>query len=181
MCLRKKADHVKKTSICTNGNGLFKRCFFLCRMLRTRKPLLFIAVSLGLLLAACTKEPVAPVAPEIPVAKTIAFNVYAAKDYSDAFYDNALAEVRLSVGKISLKENTTQIVWDTTYSFRPFKAYPLAAQMIHIEKLIPHYENSEVLQASTVVRYNVGGHPSMEAKGDPVQRNERYKLMTVAF
>lgn len=150
-------------------------------MLHTRKPILLVAATLGLLLAGCTKDPVPSVAPEIPVDKTIAFNVYAAKDYSDVFYDNALAEVRLSIGKINLKSNTTQIIWDTTYSFRPFKEYPQAAQMIHLEKVVPHYENSEVLQASTVVRYNVDGHPSMEAKGDPVQRNERYKLMTVSF
>ena len=145
------------------------------------KPTLLLLAAIGFCLASCRKEPVAPVKPETPVMKTIAFNVYAEKDYSDAFYDNALAEVRLSIGKISLKSNTTEIVWDTTYSFRQFKQYPQLAQKIIIEKKVQHYENSENLQVSTVVRYNFNGYMSMEAKGDPVLRNQNYKLSTVSF
>ena len=113
--------------------------------------------------------------------KTIAFNVYAEKDYSDAFYDNALAEVRLSIGKISLKSNTTEIVWDTTYSFRQFKQYPQVGQMIHIEKQVPHFENSELLRVGKVVRYNVGGSSSMEASGEDLHWFEKSKLVTVSF
>jgi hypothetical protein len=140
----------------------------------------FVA-AVGLLLFSCKKNPVDPPVAEIPVTKTVAFNVYTAKDYSDAYYDNALAEVRLSIGKIGLKENKTEMIWDTTYSFRPFRQYPQAAQMIHLEKVVPHYESSEVLQTSAVVRYNFNGDLSMEAKGDPVQRGERFKLVTVSF
>lgn len=145
------------------------------------KPTLPLAAAFALLLLSCKKYPVEKPVAEVPVTKTVAFNVYASKDYSDAFYDNSLAEVRLSIGTINLKDNTTQISWDTTFSFRQFKQYPQAFQMFHIEKMISHFENEEVLQTSAVVRYNVNGSPSMEAKGDPVQRGERFKLITVAF
>jgi hypothetical protein len=142
------------------------------------RALLFSALLLTLF--SCSKDPV-QVQQETPVNKTIAFAVFTSKDYNDAFYDNAFAEVRLSIGKINLKNNTTEIIWDTTYNFRQFKQYPKLDQKIHLEKVVSHFENAEVLQTSTVVRYNFNGNLSMEAKGDPVQRYERYKLMTVSF
>lgn len=140
-----------------------------------------LAAAAALLLLSCQKNPVDTPVAETPVTKTIAFQVFASKDYNEAFYDNSLAEIKLSIGKINLKSNTTEIIWDTTYSFRQFRQYPQAAQMIHLEKIVQHYENAEVLQTSAVVRYNVDGYPSMEAKGDPVQRGERFKLVTVSL
>ena len=119
--------------------------------------------------------------PEAPVTKKIDFEVYTQKDYSDAYYDNALAEVYLSIAKASYKDNKTTILWDTTYNFRQFKQYPQMAQKYIIEKTVEHYENSETLQVSTVVRYNFNGYRSMEAKGDPVLANQKYKLATVSF
>lgn len=139
------------------------------------------AAAAALLLLSCRKDSIETPAPETPVTKTVAFHVYASKDYSGAFYDNALAEIRLSIGKMNLKNNVTEVVWDTTYSFRQFNQYPQVAQMIQLEKAVPHFENAEVLQTSVVVRYNVNGILSMEAKGDPVQRYEKYKRVTVAF
>ena len=149
--------------------------------IRLMKPTLPLHPLIGLWLTSCKKDPVEVPLAETPVTKTITFNVYASKDYSDAFYDNALAEVHLEIGKISLKDNSIKTVWDTTYSFRQFKQYPQAAQMIRIEKAVPHFENSELLRVGKVVRYNVGGSPSMEASGEDLHWFEKTKLVTVSF
>ncbi|HTM93445.1 MAG TPA: hypothetical protein VL095_13575 [Flavisolibacter sp.] len=136
---------------------------------------------IAIVVSSCTKQPPLTVTPETPVTKKIDFEVYTQKDYSDAYYDNALAEVRLSIAKASFKDDKTTIVWDTTFNFRQFKQYPQMAQKYTIEKTVDHYENSETLQVSTVVMYNFNGYRSMEAKGDPVLTNEKYKLAIVSF
>jgi hypothetical protein len=145
------------------------------------KRLLPALIGIALVVSSCTKQPVETVTPETAVAKKIAFEVYTQKDYSDAFYNNALAEVKLSIGKINYKDSKTTVLWDTTYNFRQFKQYPQMGQKYIVEKMVDHYENSESLQVSTVVRYNFNGYLSMEAKGDPVLVNEKYKLATVSF
>jgi hypothetical protein len=136
---------------------------------------------IAIIVSSCTKQPPLAVVPEAPVTKKIDFEVYTQKDYSDAYYDNALAEVRLSIAKASYKDDKTTIVWDTTFNFRQFKQYPQMAQKYMIEKTVEHYENSETLQVFTVVMYNFNGYRSMEAKGDPVLANQKYKLATVSF
>ena len=138
-------------------------------------------IGMAIMFGSCSKDPQVAVAPEAPVTKKIDFEVYAQKDYSDSYYDNALAEIRLSIAKTSYKENKTVIVWDTTYNFRQFRQYPQMGQKFVIQKIVDHYENSENLQVSTIVRYNFNGYLSMEAKGDPVLANQKYKLATVSF
>lgn len=145
------------------------------------RKLLPVLTGILIIISSCTKQTAGIVAPEVPLAKKIVFEVYTQKDYTDAFYDHALAEVQLSIGKINYKDSKTTIIWDTTYNFRQFKQYPQDAQKYIIEKMVEHFENSESLQVSSVVRYNFNGHLYMEAKGDPVLTNEKYKLTTVSF
>lgn len=85
----------------------FAHLFSLLKI-RLMKPTLPLLAIIGLWCTSCKKDPV-PVA-ETPVTKTITFNVFTSKDYSGAFYDNALAEVHLEIGKISLKDNSTKTV-----------------------------------------------------------------------
>jgi hypothetical protein len=145
------------------------------------RKLLPTLIGIILVASSCTKDPVVAPTQDRPVAKKIEFDVFASKDYNDPFYDNALAEVRLTISKSSLKNNTSTIVWDTTYNFRQFKQYPQMMQKIQIEKNVEHYENTELLRVSTVVRYNFNGYLSMEAKGEDVLRNQNFKLATVSF
>ena len=145
------------------------------------KRILPVLIGVAFIAASCTKEPPVVAVPEVPVTKKIAFEVFTQKNYNDAFYDNALAEVHLSIAKTGYKDNTTTIVWDTTYSFRQFRHYPEIAQKIAIEKIVPHYESSELLHVSKVVRYSFNGYMSMEAAGEDVLRNQTYKLVTVSF
>lgn len=133
-----------------------------------------------LMVSSCKKD-AAVVPQETPVDKRIEFNVFTQHDYSNAVYNTALAEVRLSISKTNLKTSTTGIVWDTVFSFRQFRQYPRANQMIKLGKNVRHYENSETLDVSSVVRFNHNGYMSMEAKNDPVLQSETYKLAVVTF
>ena len=139
-------------------------------------PLLFGVVVTA---SSCTKQPPLGINQEQPVTKTVSFEVYAAKDYNDAFYDNALAEVKLGIAVINLKTNVTTVVWDTTYNFRQLKQYPQIGQRILIDKTLQHLPNTELLHVSKTVRYNVNGYMSMESSGEGVTSTS--KLVTVSL
>lgn len=137
-----------------------------------------LLIAVVITVSSCTKHSVESKLEE-PVTKTVSFEVYAAKDYNDPFYDNALAEVKLGIGVLNLKNNTTTVVWDTTFNFRQLKQYPQAAQKIIIDKTLQHLPNSELLQVSKTVRYNVNGTMSMESSGEGVVSTS--KLVTVSL
>lgn len=140
----------------------------------------FLPLFIGVVITAssCTKQPVENILEE-PVTKSVSFEVYAAKDYNDPLYDNALAEITLGIGVLNLKNNTTTVVWDTTFNFRQLKQYPQAAQKIIIDKTLQHLPNSELLQVSKTVRYHVNGQMSMESSGEGVSSTS--KTLTVSL
>ena len=141
----------------------------------------FLPLLIGVLVttSSCTKQPPITERPEELVTKGVSFEVYAAKDYNDPFYDNALAEVKLGIGLTNLKTNITTVVWDTTFSFRQLRQYPQVAQKIIIDKTLQHLPNTELLQVSKTIRYNVNGYLSMEASGEGVTSTS--KLVTVSL
>jgi hypothetical protein len=118
--------------------------------------------------SSCTRQPPIENRPEVIVTKAVSFEVFAARDYNEPFYDNALAEVKLSVAVMNLKNNTTTVAWDTTFNFRKLKQYPQPAQRITIEKTLQHLHASELLHVSKIVRYNVNGVMSTQASGEGV-------------
>ena len=129
--------------------------------------------------SSCKKQPPLGINLEQPVTKSISFEVYAAKDYNDAFYDNALAEVKLGIGVINLKTNVATVVWDTTFNFRQLKQYPQVGQKILIDKTLQHLPNTELMHVSKTIRYNVNGYLSMESSGEGVTSTG--KLVTVSL
>jgi hypothetical protein len=141
----------------------------------------FLPLFIGIVITtfSCTKQTPVANKPEQPVTKSVSFEVYAARDYNNPFYDNALAEVKLSVAILNLKTNTTTVVWDTTFNFKQLKQYPQIAQKITIDKTLQHLPNSELLHVSKTVRYNVNGSMSMESSGEGVSSTS--KLVTVSI
>jgi len=141
----------------------------------------FLPFLIGAVIAvsSCTKQPLIEGKLEEPVTTSLSFEVYAARDYNDVYYDNSLAEVRLGIGVINLKTNITTVVWDTSFSFRQLKQYPQIAQKTLISKMIQHLPNSELLNVSKAVRYNVNGYMSMESSGESVTSTS--KLVSVSL
>ncbi len=127
-----------------------------------------LLIAIVLISSSCTRQPPVEITPEQTVTKNVAFEVYAAKDYSDAFYNNALAEIKLGLAILNLKNNSTTVIWDTTYDFRQLRQYPQIDHKIRIDKLVQHLENSELLHVSKTVRYNINGQMSMESTGEGV-------------
>jgi hypothetical protein len=141
----------------------------------------FLPLLIGAIITAssCTKNPRVELKPEPTVTKAVSFEVFAARDYNEPSYDNALAEVKLSLAVLNLKNNTTTEAWDTTLNFRQLRQYPQIAQRIRIDRTLQHLESSEILHVSKVVRYNVNGLMSMEASGEGVTSTS--KLVTVSL
>jgi len=125
-----------------------------------------LLIAVVLISSSCTKHSPVETRPEQAITKNVAFEIYSARDYHDAFYDNALAEIKLAITILNLKNNSTTVVWDTTYDFRQLNQYPQVGQKIRIDKIVQHLENSELLHVSKTVRYNINGQMSMESSGE---------------
>ena len=124
--------------------------------------LLFIC----LLAISCTKDKPLAVPPEAPVTKTITYTVYADTDYSGSFYDNAKGQLELTIAKVTNKGATTQILWDTVFTWRRLGAYPLFQNKITVVKDFSIFDSKEKIQLSYVRKYDFSGMLSQSAIGE---------------
>ena len=131
------------------------------------------------LLASCKKSQ--EIAEESQVQKSIFFELFTEKDYSDSFYENAFAEVHLQISKTNIQTNQSSMVWDTTYSFRNFSQYPQIEQKIALQKQVQLYDSKEQLTVGSVVRYKFNGYISMEARSEDWYKGSNSKTFTVSF
>ena len=116
---------------------------------------------------ACTKDKAPAVPAEAPVTKTITYSVYADTDYSGSFYDNAKGQLELTIAKISEKGATTQVLWDTVFTWRNLSAYPLFQNKIIVVKDFSVFDSKDKIQISYVRKYDFSGMLSQSAIGDP--------------
>lgn len=110
---------------------------------------------LMLLLAStsCKKEPVVG-PPEVGVNKTIRFTLAQGQDYSAPTFQNLRAEVTLSVSRENLQNGTNAVVWDTVFTLRNIRQYPLTGQPLEIQRqVIGVFENRESVRVSRAVKY----------------------------
>jgi hypothetical protein len=128
----------------------------------------FSCVSFICLLAfACTKDKPPAVPAEVPVTKTIAYRVYAGTDYTASFYDNAKGQLELTIAKIFDNGSTTQVLWDTVFTWRNLAAYPTFQNKIDIVKEFSVQDSKEKIHVSYVRKYNFNGRVSQMAIGTP--------------
>ena len=74
-------------------------------------------------LSACRKNNETTLA-EKPVAKKIEFHVHASHPYTDPYYNNVTADVKLEIYKINYGNGQHQLLWDTAYAARALGSYP---------------------------------------------------------
>ena len=69
------------------------------------------------LLTACDNNEKQVLAPEAekPVSKTVEFTIVPASDYTQPYYNNSTAEVKLSVYKQFSAPFSQDIIWDTVF------------------------------------------------------------------
>lgn len=114
----------------------------------------FIGIMLWMvLLAACRKNSETALV-EKPVLKKIEFHVHAGKPYTEPFYQDVTADVKLEIYKVNYLNGQSQLLWQTSYEARPLSAYPHLPQKYVIEKSFPILESSEKLQAKYNIRYH---------------------------
>ncbi|HEU0109536.1 MAG TPA: hypothetical protein VFQ73_01615 [Flavisolibacter sp.] len=118
----------------------------------------------SILLISCQKDEVVP---ELPVEKTVTYTVYAEKDYSGSFYNNAKGQLELTIAKIT-GNGTTQVLWDTVFAWRNLVDYPAFQNRVILQKKFSILDSKEKLQVSYIRKYDQNGALSLTGTGEPV-------------
>jgi hypothetical protein len=122
-----------------------------------KKNLLWLALVLfvsGIVIA--SYKPIKDMLKEIPVERTISFELYKGSNYASKVYKCSSAEIYITVEKV---RNATRIkVWDTTLNAKLLNEYPFArkalTQKVTIQNVI---ENKEHIEMNYVLKYNSNG------------------------
>ena len=122
-----------------------------------KKNLLWLALVLfvsGIVIA--SYKPIKDKLTEIPVERTISFELYKGSNYASKAYKCSSAEIYITVEKV--RNATRTKVWDTTLDAKLLDEYPFAGkaptQKVTIQNLI---ENKEHLEMNYVLKYNSNG------------------------
>lgn len=117
---------------------------------------LFLALPLmGLtLLSACSlDEDVAPPAKD-KMEHRIEFSIAKAKEYNESIYDEAKAELNLTISIEDLRNGSNTILWDTVFSLRHLREFPAPDAPLVIKKDISRIAAAhEALRLSNSTRY----------------------------
>ncbi|HVF80352.1 MAG TPA: hypothetical protein VM884_00375 [Flavisolibacter sp.] len=137
---------------------------------------LVVTLVAGLVLLACKKNK-SIVSEEVPLSKKVEYHVFAAKDYSDASYQNVKADLRLQIRKINNSTGEMQLIWDRVFATRKIVEFPQYANKLIIEKWFPVLESKEKLNGSLSIRYDYNGLISQVGKGDEVAPGQQATLL----
>lgn len=72
-------------------------------------------------------------------------------------------------------------VWDTTFTRRNLSLFPQHAEMYVVEKSMPVYERTQMLQAGYGIRYDTDGMVSQEGLGDGLSQGENNLRVEVSL
>lgn len=88
-------------------------------------------MSVIIALSACKKNEIEPLVLEPVFTKTAVFTITPAADYTQPFFNNATAEIKLTVAKQLLNPYREVIIWDTTFQRRPLAQFmPLSPYVV---------------------------------------------------
>jgi hypothetical protein len=106
------------------------------------------------LLSACNPdEDVAPPAND-NMEHRIEFSIAKAKEYNEPIYDEAKAELNLTISVEDLRNGSNTILWDTVFSLRHLREFPAPAAPLVIKKDISRIAAThEALRLSNSTRY----------------------------
>jgi len=126
----------------------------------TMRIMLTVLAFLGLLLSACTKD--STISQPVAIQKEVEYQVSTKWDYSTRWWEkDANVTVNLLIGKISLNDGTTTVLWDSTFSNLTLGQLSLLPNQISIKKSFPITEEKEKL----TVRYSlIIGDPRRESR-----------------
>ncbi len=83
----------------------------------------FLAFTFLIALNACKKTEIEPVAVEPEVTKTAVWTITPTADYTQPYYNNASAEIKLAVAKQLQNPYREVTIWDTTFERRPMAQF----------------------------------------------------------
>jgi len=131
------------------------------------------------LAASCYKKPEQPT--EIPVTKTVQFQVGKAFDYTEPVFNGLKVELKLSVAKESTVDGKVLAAWDTTFSLRNIQDYPAITSPVTITKKFNDiWQSNQVLRVSRVIKYvTAANQVSQSAFGETVPVSDKEKQVAV--
>lgn len=123
-------------------------------------------ISMVVIVSSCYKKPEQP--SEIPVTKTVQFQIGKVNNYSEPIFNDLKVELKLSVAKESSLDGKVLAAWDTTFTLRSIHDYPAISTPIVITRQINDLRQSnQVLRVSRVIKYvNSANQISQNAFGE---------------
>jgi len=138
------------------------------------------------LLSSCSKERIEKAPEEKPVEKTVIFEVFSEKDYSQPEYEGTpyvtiSAEVGLHIERYNLQTMKTEVIWDTVITRRMQYEYPLESNKLVIEKTVPVLNSKEHISVGKYISYRSSYGNSSYGSFDPVSREEKLRVEKVVL
>jgi hypothetical protein len=123
-------------------------------------------ISLVVIVSSCYKKPEQH--SEIPVTKTVQFQIGKVNNYSEPIFNDLKVELKLSVAKESSLDGKVLAAWDTTFTLRSIHDYPAISTPIVITRQINDLRQSnQVIRVSRVIKYvNSANQISQNAFGE---------------
>jgi hypothetical protein len=116
------------------------------------------------------------------IDKSVTFNVYTDKDFSDARWDDAKVQFKLGIVRIRQNPYEETIEFDTTFAWMEFKDLPDTLRKIQVEKMIKNLnEHQESISVSYSYTTSIDGYVMSAGKNDFINRWEFKKRIDIQF
>lgn len=131
-----------------------------------KKSILFLSIII--FFASCFKDPPEP--NHTYITQKAEFVIATQTDYSLPIYDGLKAEMKLSFAKESTIDGRTLALWDTIFTLRNIREYPVAANPLIISRFNDRLKvGSEVTRVSYTIKYvNAANQTSQHALGETI-------------
>lgn len=119
---------------------------------------------------------------EVPVEKSVTYNVSQSQNYENAMYNNLNAEVKLTISKEDLKAVRSTILWDTVMVMKNIREYPTMNNPLIIQKSFKNIlESKESIRISRSIRYSFNNQISLNALGEFIPTYSNSMLVVVGL
>jgi hypothetical protein len=134
-------------------------------------------------ITSCVNSKIVDPQPHIKlIDKSVTFNVYTDKDFSDARWDDAKVQIKLGIARIRQNSYEEKIEFDTTFAWIEFKDLPDALRKIQIEKMISNLNaNQENISVSYSYTTSIDGYLMSAGKNDFINKLETKKVIDIQF
>jgi hypothetical protein len=114
--------------------------------------------------------------------KSVAFNVFTDRDFSDARWSDAKVQIKLGISRIRQNPYEEKTEFDTTFAWIEFKDIPDAMRKIQVEKKIKSINaDREAISVSYAYTTSIDGYIKSSGKNEFINKWEAKKEIDIHF